>query len=126
MAIELAKYFGDRTGTLKIYLGFFSVGWGTFTTFTDTQMTFSGSYDAFGQSGTFTLSIQLPNQPTPSGTCELTLNTKSDNAAQYQTAGNVLMLVTTLNPTPIKIYPNHGGTQVDGVSGHNFWIGEQA
>ena len=126
MAIELTNFFGDHTGTLKIYLGFFPVGWGTFTAFTADQATFSGQYNAFGQSGTFTLSIQLPAQPKPTGTCKLTLNATSDDAAKYQTNGNALTLTTTLNPTAIHIYPHNGGTQIDGVSGHNLWIGEQA
>ena len=124
MAIVLTQFFGGHSGTLSIYVGVFSVGSGTFTTFTAGQATFSGSYNAFGQSGTFTISIQpLTAQSNSSGTCQLTLNGTADNAAKYQIDGNKLTLTTTLNPGPVDIYPSQGGTQIDGVSGHSLWIG---
>jgi hypothetical protein len=127
MAIVLTQFFGDHTGTLKIYVAIFPVGWGSFTSFTADQATFSGSYNAFGQSGTFTISVQsLTAQSASSGTCKLTLNGTTDNAAKYQVNGSKLTLTTTLNSTPVDIYPSQGGTQVDGISGHNLWIGERA
>ena len=40
-----------------------------------------------------------------------------------EVSGNKLILTTTLNPTPVSVYTSQGGTQFDGVSGHNLWIG---
>jgi hypothetical protein len=127
MAIVLTQFFGGHSGTLSIYVGVFSVGSGNFTTFTAAQATFSGSYNAFGQSGAFTISVEpLTAQSNSSGTCKLTLNATTDNAATYQINGNKLTVATTLNRTPVDIYPSQGGTQIDGISGHNLWIGQWA
>ena len=80
---------------------------------------------AFGSSGTFTIEVQLLHvQNASSGTCKVTLNDKTDASAAYTVAGNKFSLQTNLNPTPIDIYVSQGGTQFDGVSGHNLWIGQ--
>jgi hypothetical protein len=121
----LGQYFGTHTGNLKIYVGLFQVGSGSFTSFNPTLAAFTGSYDAFGNSGTFTIAIQLLNaQNASSGSCKVTLNDRTDTGAAYSIAGNKFSLQTDLNPTRIVIYASQGGTQFDGVSGHNLWIGQ--
>jgi len=122
---KLTAYFGTHDGSQKIYVGIFSVGSGTFTVFSDPEVGFAGSYQAFGQAGSFTIDIRLTddNPAATSGPCEVTLNAQIDSAAQYQ-ADAKLTIVTSLNETPVAIYPSQGGTQIDGVSGHNLWIGQ--
>lgn len=123
MAI-LGSFFGVHAGDLKISIGFFDIGQGNFTVFDDTEVDFAGSYNAFGQKGTFAIRIRLTDSPdAASGSCEVTLNAKADEAAKYEVHGIKLMIVTTLNPTPVAIYRNQNGTQIDGISGHNLWIG---
>lgn len=123
--VGLDQYFGTHTGNLKIYVGLFKVGSGSFTSFNSNLAAFSGSYNAFGNSGTFTIEVQLLHaQNASSGTCKVTLNDKTDASAAYTVAGNKFSLQTNLNPTPIDIYVSQGGTQFDGVSGHNLWIGQ--
>ncbi|UWU94928.1 hypothetical protein [Bradyrhizobium sp. CB1015] len=103
----------------------FKVGSGSFTSFNATMAAFTGSYNAFGSSGTFTIAIQLVHaQNATSGTCNVTLNNSTDANAAYTVSGNKFSLQTNLNPTPIDIYVSQGGTQFDGVSGHNLWIGQ--
>jgi hypothetical protein len=117
--------FGPHAGNLKIYVGFFNVGKGTFPAFGQFEATFDGSYSAFGQSGTFDIKLLLSdkNAGAPNGPCAITLNGKTDGAAQYQADGSKLTITTTLNDAPIEIYRSQNGTQVDGISGHNLWIG---
>lgn len=123
--VGLDQFFGTHTGDLKIYLGLFKVGSGSFTSFNSNLAAFSGSYNAFGSSGTFTIEVQLLHaQNAPSGTCRVTLNNSTDASAAYTVAGDKFSLQTNLNPTPIDIYVSQGGTQLDGVSGHNLWIGQ--
>jgi hypothetical protein len=121
----LGPHFGSHAGTLKIYVGFFQVGSGTFTVFNDREVDFAGSYQAFGHAGKFSIRIQLAdNNPAAiSGSCEVTLNAKTDASAKYEIHGTKLTIATTLNQTPVAIYGNQGGTQIDGISGHNLWIG---
>ncbi len=123
--VALDQYFGTHAGDLKIYVGLFKVGSGSFTSFTPTQAAFSGSYEAFGNSGNFAIVIQLLNaQNAAHGSCKVTLNNSVDATATYAIAGSKFSLQTGLNPTPIVIYKSQGGTQFDGVSGHNLWIGQ--
>jgi hypothetical protein len=127
MTIVLAQYFGTHTGNLKIYVGPFQVGSGSFTSFGPTLAGFAGSYDAFGNSGSFAIAIQLLNvQNASSGSCKVTLNNSMDDSATYAVVGSKLTFQTALNPTPVNIYVNQGGTQIDGISGHNLWIGQWA
>jgi len=122
---KLDAYFGPHAGSLKIYVGIFSVGQGSFPSFGQFETTFDGSYSAFGQSGTFDIKVLLTdkNAGATNGPCSITLNGKTDASAQYQADGSKLSIKTALNATPIEIYRSQGGTQVDGVSGHNLWIG---
>lgn len=122
---KLEPYFGPHTGALRIFVGIFQVGSGDFPTFTDYQAAFVGSYSAFGQSGTFTISIALTDQnpSSTSGPCQIILNGKTDKAAKYQVNGPKLTITTVLAETPLNIYPNQNGTQVDNISGHSIWIG---
>ncbi|TMI99149.1 MAG: hypothetical protein E6G97_23620 [Alphaproteobacteria bacterium] len=122
---QLNPYFGPHTGTLKIYVGIFRVGQGSFEDFKQFQTSFDGSYNAFGQSGTFDIKLLLSDQNAGAahGPCAITLNGKTDSAAQYQTDNEKLTITTALNDTPIVIYRSQNGTQVDGISGHNLWIG---
>jgi len=125
---KLGSYFGTHAGRLKIYVGFFEVGSGAVTLFSDAEVDFAGSYHVFGQSGEFTLGIRLTDgdQGRTAGPCEVTLNGETDATAKYEVHGAKLTIATTLNRTPVAIYPNKAGTQIDGVSGHNLWIGESA
>jgi len=120
----LSSYFGTHTGNLNIYIGPWQVGSGTFQPFTDLDAGFLGSYAVFGQQGTFSIRITLTGDTSKSaGSCRIALNGQTDNAAQYQVNGTKLTFNTTLNPTPIDVYIKENGTQIDGVSGHNFWVG---
>lgn len=123
---KLSPHFGSHVGSLKIYVGFFEVGLGRFTTFSETEAEFSGSYQAFGTAGAFNIRIRLTDNDTAatSGPCEVTLNESMDATAKYEVHGAKLMIVTTLNRTPVAIYLNQGGTQIDNISGHNLWIGQ--
>jgi hypothetical protein len=123
---KLNPYFGTHAGDLKIYVGVFPVGKGAFTQFGDFTATFDGSYQAFGQSGTFDIQLMLSdkNPSAPSGPCAITLNGKTDDAAKYQAASDKLTITTALNDKPIAIHVSEGGTQVDNISGHNLWIGQ--
>jgi hypothetical protein len=122
---KLGPYFGTHTGALKIYVGFFQIGSGSFNSFGDFEAGFAGSYTVAGQPGTFTIGIKLTDQsPTSSsGHCEVKLNGQTDGAATYQTSGQKLTIVTHLNSTPIEVYASEGGTQVENISNHNIWIG---
>jgi hypothetical protein len=121
---KLGAYFGPHAGPLKIWVGFFEVGMGSFTGFSDTDVGFAGSYKAFGQAGNFNIRIRLTDtKPATSGSCEVTLNASSDAAAKYAIQGAKLTITTKLNQTPVAIYGSQGGTQIDGISGHNLWIG---
>lgn len=122
---QLSAHFGGHAGPMKIWVGFFEVGSGAFTLFNDTEAEFAGSYQAFGQAGTFSLSVRLTdhNPPATSGQCEIMLNGDADAAAKYEVHGAKLTVATTLNPTPVSVYRNEGGTQIDGMSGHDLWIG---
>lgn len=123
--VGLDQYFGTHTGNLKIYVGLFKVGSGSFTSFNSNLAAFTGSYNAFGSSGSFTIAVQLLHaQNGSSGTCKVTLNNSTDTSAAYTAAGAKFSLQTNLNSTPIDIYVSQGGTQFDGVSGHNLWIGQ--
>ena len=121
----LSPHFGAHAGPLKIWVGFFEVGSGTFKVFDDTEASFAGSYEAFGQAGTFNLRVRLTdrNPAARSGPCEVMLNGNPDAGAKYEVHGAKLTIATTLNPMPVAVYPNKGGTQIDGISGHNLWIG---
>jgi hypothetical protein len=122
---KLGGFFGPHDGELKIYLGDFDIGSGAFGAFSDFAAKFAGSYDALGQSGTFTINVALTDQnPTStSGPCTITLNDKTDSAAKYQANGQKLTVTTTLNDAPFDIYPSQNGTQIDNISDHNIWIG---
>jgi len=126
---KLGPYFGTHAGTLEIslqmFIGQFDVGAGSFTLFTDTEVDFTGSYSALGYSGTFIISIKLTDgkPAATSGPCSVTLNTSTDTAATYEVNGAQLTIATKLNPTAVSIYANNGGTQINGISGHNLWIG---
>src|SRR5215471_10532379 len=121
---KLGMYFGTHAGSLKIYVGIFQVGSGTFTVFNNSEVDFTGSYEAFGQAGTFAIRIRLSggSPAATSGPCEVTLNASTDAVAKYQVDGTKLTIATKLNPTPVAIYGSQGGTQIDGISGHNLWI----
>ena len=123
---KLNPYFGTHAGDQKIYVGAFSVGTGKFNQFGDYQAAFDGSFQFFGQSGTFIIQLVLSDHDpaTNAGPCAITLNGKVDNAAQYQADSGKLTITTKLNQTPIDIYGKEGGTQVDNISGHNIWIGQ--
>ena len=123
---KLSTHFGPHVGSLKIYVGFFEVGSGRFPAFSDTEAEFAGSYQVFGTAGTFNIRIRLTdnNKAAKSGPCEVTLNENVDTTAKYEVNGAKLMIATTLNSTPVAIYLNQGGTQIDNVSGHNLWIGQ--
>ena len=122
---KLETYFGPHTGPMKIYLGIFQVGSGSFSAFSDFQAQFAGSYSALGHSGTFNIGVNLTDQKPEnnSGPCEIALNNQTDNAATYQVSGQKLIVATTLNNTPLEIYASQDGTQVDNISDHNIWIG---
>jgi hypothetical protein len=122
---KLDSYFGPHAGNLKIYVGFFSVGQGAFKHFDQFEAAFNGSYNAFGQSGTFDIQLALTdkNPAAQNGPCTITLNGKTDNAAKYDASNGKLAITTALNPAPIDIYMSQNGTQVDEISGHNLWIG---
>lgn len=119
-------YLGTHTGTLKIYVGPWSVGTGQFGTFGDFEVKFDGSYDFAGQSGNLAIAIKQTNQnPQESaGPCTVTLNGTNDATATYKVHGDKLTIITALNGTPIDLYVKQGGTQVDNISGHNLWIGQ--
>ena len=123
---KLDPYFGPHTGKLSIYIGPFCVGSGSFKTFEQFKAEFAGAYAVLGQSGTVLLKIRLADAgpANSSGSCEIVLNDKTDDAAQYRVNEKKLTFTTRLNDTPIDVYRSQGGTQVDGVSGHNFWIGK--
>jgi hypothetical protein len=122
---KLSVYLGNHNGELKLYVGFFQVGSGTFTVLNDREVDFAGSYQAFGQAGTFAIRIRLSDgsPAAVSGSCEVTLNGTIDASAKYEVHGVTLTIATTLNRTPVAIYRNQNGTQIDGISGHNLWIG---
>jgi hypothetical protein len=122
---KLEPYFGPHTGPMKIYLGVFQVGSGSFPAFSDFQTQFAGSYSALGQSGTFNIAISLTDQnpASASGPCQVTLNDQTDDAATYHVSGPKLIITTALNDAPLDIYPGQHGTQVDNISNHNIWIG---
>jgi len=122
---QLDPYFGHHAGNLKIYVGIFDVGKGTFPAFAQFDATFDGSYSAFGQSGTFDIKLLLTDKDAGAtkGPCTITLNGKTDSAATYDADGTTLTITTTLNDAPIQIYRSQNGTQVDAISGHNLWIG---
>jgi hypothetical protein len=122
---KLSLYFGNHSGTLRIYVGFFQVGSGAFTVLNDHEVDFAGSYQAFGQAGTFTIRIRLNDgSPTAvSGSCEVALNGSTDASAKFEVHGVKLTIVTTLNRTPVAISRNQNGTQIDGISDHSLWIG---
>jgi hypothetical protein len=126
---KLGGFFGPHDGRLKIYWGDLDIGSGAFGAFSDFAAKFAGSYDALGQSGTFTISIALTDQNPASafGPCTITLNDKTDGAATYQASGQKLTVTTTLNDAPLEIYPNQNGTQsgtqIDNISDYNIWVG---
>jgi hypothetical protein len=123
---KLGPYFGTHTGDLKIYVDSFEAGSGSFNAFSDFEAEFAGTYQIFFYSGSLNIVIKLnDNNPTsPSGSCRLTLNDKTDAAATYRVDGQKLTLTTTLNDGPIDLYGSQGGTQIDGISGHKAWIGQ--
>jgi hypothetical protein len=110
---------------LNIYVSIFPIGSGSFTTFSDFQAKFVGSYTVAGQPGSFAIEIKLTdhNPTSTSGHCEVMLNGNMDNAATFRVSGQKLTITTHLNSTPIDVYVGQGGTQVDNISGHNIWIG---
>ena len=122
---SLGSYFGNHAGDMAIWVAPFRVGKGRFQTFTDFQAAFTGSYAFLGQHGTLAITVKLtdekPEQST--GPCQLTLNDKTDDAAKYSIVGQKIVLTTKLNATPVDIYKNQGGTQIDNISNHNVWIG---
>jgi hypothetical protein len=126
----LSVFFGSHAGVLKIYVGLFQVGSGAFTVFNDSEVDFSGSYQAFGQAGTFSIRIQLQTTngslAANAGTCAVTLNAKTDPGAKYQIDSSTLTIRTTLNDIPVAVHASQGGTEIDGISGHNLWIGQWA
>jgi hypothetical protein len=121
----LEPYFGKRTGTLDLYVDSFKIGSGSFTTFSNFEAEITGSYTVFGQPGTFAIAIKLTdNDPVAThGPCEITINGQKDGAGKYQTTNQKLTLATTLNAGTLDIYVKQGGTQIDRVTGHNFWLG---
>ena len=122
---KLTTYFGPHSGVLRVYVGMFKVGSGEFSSFDDFHAAFSGSYKVFGKSGTLSLDVKLTDQQpdSTSGACEINLNNQTDNSAQYHVGDEKLTLTTKLNQTPIEVYVAQGGTQFNGVSDHNLWIG---
>lgn len=88
----------------------------------------SGSYQIFLTAGAFNIRILLTdsNPAATAGPCEITLNGSVDKTAKYGVYGAKFMITTTLNQTPVAIYLNQGGTQIDNISGHNVWIGQGA
>jgi hypothetical protein len=110
---------------LKIYVKNFWVGNGAFNAFENSTAEFEGSYNFLGNSGTFAIAIKLTdNKPkNKSGGCEITLNGETDSGAKYRVRDQKLTLTTKLNNKAIDVYPSQGGTQIDGVSGHDVWIG---
>jgi hypothetical protein len=122
---NLGAYFGPHTGQKKIYVGKFAVGSGSFPSFSNFQAQFAGSYSFLFYSGTFKIALSLSDQDSASksGPCQVTLNDQTDNAATYKVSGKKLIVTTTLNDTPLQIYPSQNGTQVDNISNHNIWIG---
>lgn len=122
---KLGGFFGPHGGALRIFVGFFDIGSGTFGAFGDFAAKFAGSYNAMGQSGTFTINVALTDQnaTSASGPCTITLNDKTDSAATYQANGSKLTVTTALNDAPLHIYPSQSGTQIDNISDHNIWIG---
>lgn len=123
---KLTKFIGPHDGQLKIYVGMWNVGSGRFKSCKDFELEFSGSYQAFGQSGEFAIAIQLTDQnpQSSSGPCSVTLNGTTDTDAEYSVAGERLTITTALNNAPIDLYVKQTGTQVDNISGHNLWIGQ--
>jgi hypothetical protein len=113
---KLGMHFGTHGGSLKIYVGIFQVGSGTFTAFDNSEIDFTGSYQPFGQPApSASASTSLRNPAATSGACEVTLNASTDSAANYEVDGTKLTTGTTLNPTPVTIYASQGGTQIDGI-----------
>jgi hypothetical protein len=121
----LPPFFGNHTGMLKIYVSVFAVGSGNFAIFDNEQVKFAGSYTFFTQDGAIALGLKLTdnNPAATTGTCAITLNSQTDNAATYQVVGEKLSITTTLNDGAVQVYSSQNGTQIDGVSGHNVWIG---
>lgn len=125
---KLGGFFGPHNGSLKIYVWNWPIGSGTFNAFNDFDCKFAGSYNAMGQSGTLVLGLVLTdrNPTSASGPCTVTLNDRTDSAARYQSSGQKLTITTTLNGSPLDIYPSESGTQIDNISDHNVWIGPHA
>ena len=120
----LDPYFGPHAGTLTVNVGFFQVASGSFTTFSNFQAVFAGSYSVIGHSGDFTLAVGLTdkNPTSTSGPCSITLSDKTDAAAKYQVNNAKLTITTTLNSTPIDVYAQDGATQIDNVQGQSITI----
>jgi len=71
------------------------------------------------------LSIKLSDQAinAGSGSCQIIVDDKVDNSARYQTEDKKITFSTSLAQSRIDVYRSQGGTQIDGLDGHNAWIG---
>jgi hypothetical protein len=120
----LNPYFGPHAGSLTISVGFFQIGSGSFTAFSDFQANFAGSYSVVGHDGSFTLAIGLTDQnpASASGPCKITLSDKTDAAATYKVNGSKLTITTSLIDTPIDVYVQDNGTQIDNIQGQSISI----
>jgi hypothetical protein len=121
----LIPFFGTHGDDLKIYVARFPIGAGKFQSFSDFEITFIGSYTAFFQVHPLSLAIKLTDQDpnASSGPCIMTVNDNVDRSATYNTNNRKITFKTRLAQTSIDVYRSQGGTQVDGLDGHNAWIG---
>ncbi len=121
----LDPYFGKHAGQLQIYVSKFPIGNGSFGAFANFQATFTGSYTLFFQQHQLQLAIALTDKDVKAvnGPCELTMNGQVDKKETYQTNNGKMTIRTALAQTPIVVYQSQAGTQLDGLDGHNAWIG---
>jgi N-acetylmuramoyl-L-alanine amidase len=122
----LDPFFGTHDGDLKVYVSGFPIGEGTFQSFTHFKANFLGSYRTFFQVNPLHLVINLTDQKADaaSGPCEIGVNNDVDSTATYHASAEKITFQTKLAPSPIDVYRSQGGTQIDGINGHNAWIGE--
>jgi hypothetical protein len=121
----LGPFFGSQSGNLTIYVAHFPIGTGTFQAIDRFQARFSGSYKTFFQTHPLNLMIKLSDQDasSASGPCQITFNDKVDTSATYKTSRGKITFSTSLAQSPIDVYRSQGGTQIDGLDGHDAWIG---
>jgi hypothetical protein len=81
---QLGPYVGIHSGVLKIYVGIWLMGSGSFGTFNDSEARFTGTYEFLGQQGTFRIGIRLVgDRAKRSGSCQMMLNGQIDNASRH-------------------------------------------